>query len=173
MRRLLFVLISILLFSCERKPKVDYYEFDDASISICDSMLTVILSYMPGFVPQDTTIYITPDSLMAIEDRDGRDMIEKIVKTARGIDTLFIQVSSHSHNLITSPDNVNHLNDIKRHNLLMKELFANNPRFKLRLPVIGKKTLFAEYQDSTSILENYGLTEDDIPDKSIYGITSR
>ena len=47
----------------------------------------------------------------------------------------------------------------------MKEMFADNPRFKLILPIIGEKVLLAEYILPEPKLEDYGLTEKDIQNR--------
>ena len=118
MKNVIIIFISLFIFSCNNKTKEDsVYVVDGESEAICDSMITTILSYMPGFVPIDTAYYLTPDSVMADEDRDGRDMISKVVRTVRGKDTLYIEATSHKHNTISSSNNLRDIKDIRRHNL--------------------------------------------------------
>lgn len=170
MKKILIIAFAVLTIAgCGKIEKIGPSEDDK---DICNENTDTILAHMNGFRIVKTYIY--EYEFNNFKSKEGKEYkffcYAKDTWVTNGRDTLRINTESlgrdswkgevHDNNIY-----IDDIKKIKRHNLLMKELFSNDSCFTLK--VNGSKIIEAVFEkekpsEPEPPLEDYGLDETDI-----------
>ena len=178
MKYSLFFMTICMLVACTQRPA--YNSVEQESRALCREAADTILAYMPGWKEVYSGYIKSPFHVG--EHEYTKTVLSVIV--VKGNDTLEISTDEFQWEYKGNSLNEDsawvgevgriysyegNVAKIKRHNLLMKDLFKGVPGFSLKVHDNLIKAKYVKFKPNKpkKSLEEYGLTKDDIDDNEV------
>ena len=178
MKTYLILATSLMLVACTQRPAVNSVEQE--SRALCREAADTILAHMPGW-KEVYSCYVNAPFFVG-----GHEYSKTVLSviTVNGKDTLEISTDEFQYEYKGNSLNQDsawvgeigriypyeeNVAKIKRHNLIMKDLFKGIPGFSLEVHDNLIKAKFVKFKPkkTKSSLEEYGLTKDDVDDNEV------
>ena len=172
MNKILLCLSFFMFCACTLQHSNN--SFIDEKRALCREAADTILAYMPGW-KEIYSGYV--DAPFHVGDNEYSKIVLSVI-AVKGKDTLEIttdEFQCYSKGISTEEDSAwvgeigrvypyeENVSVIKRHNLLMKELFKDVPGFTLKVNNNLLQAIFIKFKPVKKLKhEDYGLTEDDV-----------